>query len=1505
MTYRWILLCRILFSFFAWFLVVSPSLFAAPGPGINQTTWAANEVGREAFIFPASATGPQPTMADFQHGYLYIGAANSVDKQTPGFLSWWDLSNPRNPNMVIRRQAGGNKPHVAAFWEDKMQLRNGRVWDFDDFQQIGTYSGSVGPVWYMGQLPFIYRARNGYGTGSATLEVIRLNSAGTSGSQIGQYDLGSGPGFMVGGVHAIGNLLVCSASQARGVATFDISNPGSPVLLDHMITGNDVYTSMVHGSRVYQGEVNEGIRVYDFADPSDIKLVGFIDMPGSPRYIMFQDGKGYCAPESARIVRFNANSLAIEQTWNMGGGMDFVTPIGNMLVTGGHQGRRRCAIVPSQQAPDTTGPSVGFVSPADGAQFQARTSRVGFTMSDQIDITSLNTSTLIVRPVGSNTPVQGTYSTQMGMINFAPAAPLGNNVDYEVVLPAGGIRDLVGNAIATTFRSTFSTGSGAVQNPSRHWPLDGSPAANEGNGGALVESGNPVYDTDAAVGSHSISLDGTDDLLRVPSLDLGNEFTISLWAKLPSPGETNLQPLFANANAGGTVNGFRVFVNTWQTDNRRILIETANGTDRGNLAAPVGQFELDQWNHVAVTFNRSGGTAQIYYNGTQVASGSIRPDFNRAGQVAVGAMLNGAYPTRGKFDDVRIFGRLLTAAEIAALADAGNEPPVLASITVSDPSPTVGTPVTVTAQASDPDPNDALTYAFSFGDNSPDTPFGSANSVTHTFTRPGRFQVRVRVRDGATEVSGQTFVAVHHPLTALPPTASSQIIHDPGRAKVWCVNPDSDSISRISAAPPFAKELEVPTAKKPRSIALSPNHAELWVACEDKDVIQIFNPVSGALLDTRGLDYGTAPVALAFHPNGSAVYVAARGSRALLELNPASRAVTRSVALPGGPFSVSVSGDGTRILAARLISTDARGEVFEIAPASFTFVRTHGLAIDTTPDTANSGRGLPNYLQTAVITPDGRSAWVPSKKDNIQRGMLRDGQALDHDNTVRTILSRLDLVAQAEDLDTRQDIDNHSLPGEVCFSPLGDLGFLAIQGSRKVLAFDTATGDERSSVATGHAPQSLCLDGANGRLFVLNFLSRSIAVHDVANLIAGAGSEMALLGETAVVASELLSAEVLRGKQIFYDGSDQRMSAEGYISCVSCHLDGGQDGRVWDFTGRGEGLRNTTDLRGRAGTGHGNIHWSGNFDEVQDFELDIVNRFGGTGFIDGAPHASLGAPNAGRSAELDALAAYVGSLGKASVPRSPQRRSDGSLSAAAGAGQRLFFGYDTPGSGQTLNCVSCHGPRSGFTSSTLGNAAGGTIRLHDVGTIKASSGQRLGAGPGSLSGIDTPSLLGLHDAAPYLHDGSATTIAAVFDQFDPAAVVGEPGAAHNLSASGHNLTTAEKNNLLAYLMQLDGGPVPNSDGDAFDDHLELLLHTDPQDAAHFFRLHIQPDPGGVRLSWPAAAGMEYSLEACDSLPGGTWSQLRTVIAFPGVPNISTLETQLDPKRHYRVRPLLP
>ncbi len=95
---------------------------------------------------------------------------------------------------------------------------------------------------------------------------------------------------------------------------------------------------------------------------------------------------------------------------------------------------------------------------------------------------------------------------------------------------------------------------------------------------------------------------------------------------------------------------------------------------------------------------------------------------------------------------------------------------------------------------------------------------------------------------------------------------------------------------------------------------------------------------------------------------------------------------------------------------------------------------------------------------------------------------------------------------------------------------------------------------------------------------------------------------MPAVASLIAVGTERLGATVLLGKQHFYDARDTRLALDRYMSCASCHNDGGSDGRTWDLTGLGEGLRNTVALRGRAGAARASLHWSGNFDEVQDFE---------------------------------------------------------------------------------------------------------------------------------------------------------------------------------------------------------------------------------------------------------------------------------------------------------------
>ncbi|GIX22204.1 MAG: hypothetical protein KatS3mg121_0987 [Gammaproteobacteria bacterium] len=377
----------------------------------------------------------------------------------------------------------------------------------------------------------------------------------------------------------------------------------------------------------------------------------------------------------------------------------------------------------------------------------------------------------------------------------------------------------------------------------------------------------------------------------------------------------------------------------------------------------------------------------------------------------------------------------------------------------------LGQSVTFTAVASDFE-NDPIEYRWNV-DGGANTAWSSDNRLTVGFDTLGVHSVTVQVRDNQGGLSAfSRNVVVVSSTTPSTATQSAPLALDAVGRKVWVVNPDNDTVTAVHADT-LAKIGEYPVCAHPSSVAVD-GHGQVWVACRDADQVQVLDSGTGASVSVLELPYGAQPYGLVVDPAGDHVYVGLAGRGAVTRIDAAARSVGPSVSLGPQVRALAISPDGSRLLATRFISPDDGGQVWEVDLATFTLSRTFTLPLDsTTPDSGNAGRGLPNYLASVAFSPDGGRAIVVGKKDNILRGLARDGNPLTFETTVRNTIATLDMATGSERVDERLDIDNHAQPSAVTFSPLGTHVFIAMQGNNRVVVLDATSGREVGRVDVG------------------------------------------------------------------------------------------------------------------------------------------------------------------------------------------------------------------------------------------------------------------------------------------------------------------------------------------------------------------------------------------------------------------------------------------------------
>jgi hypothetical protein len=318
---------------------------------------------------------------------------------------------------------------------------------------------------------------------------------------------------------------------------------------------------------------------------------------------------------------------------------------------------------------DSTAPSAGTVSYLNGP-YSGTSITVSFTTGT--DAGSGLGTRLLQRAsatlTGTTCGTFGSFTTVSGGTN--PTSPVVDTVAttglcymYRYV-----VSDNVGN-------QHIATNVNVARSPGAFWSL------NEGSGTSAADSsgnsrtailqnaGWTVRGSSPAIGFSGANT--SFGQFAGPAVDTGESHTVAAWVWLNSVGGiqtiaaidgTNVSPFYLQLNGGV----FRF--------DQRTSDSTSAGLVSRTGAAPV----INTWYHVVGVYNKQAGTIQLYVNGISQGTAIAGTSWTAAGSTAIGrARWNAASVDflNGSVDEVRFYGRALSAAEVSTLAANGSVAP--------------------------------------------------------------------------------------------------------------------------------------------------------------------------------------------------------------------------------------------------------------------------------------------------------------------------------------------------------------------------------------------------------------------------------------------------------------------------------------------------------------------------------------------------------------------------------------------------------------------------------------------------------------------------------------------------------------------------------------------------------------------------------------------------------------------------------------------------------------
>ncbi|HSS42857.1 MAG TPA: N,N-dimethylformamidase beta subunit family domain-containing protein [Solirubrobacterales bacterium] len=361
----------------------------------------------------------------------------------------------------------------------------------------------------------------------------------------------------------------------------------------------------------------------------------------------------------------------------------------------------------------------------------------------------------------------GTFETNTGTTSsttFAYATPGTYQVKLRVTDNGG--KQATKEIPVTVSVAGVSSYSDAVKDTPgliHYWRLgetSGTTFADSVGGANATTKGGPTLGVPGGIAADpdlAARFDGVDDTAQAP-LDLSglNTITVEFWLYVDSYTNDDAMTLEHTANFNQNKGGFLIDPNAPQAGGKfGIGIGTPDTRNDAYFERP----SAGQWHHYAIVLDSTApaeteitpyvdGKAVAY---TKAAKGTGSGSFANS-TLNFMSRAGSGYFERGALDDVAIYDRALTAAQIAEHdASFGTNRRPVASFTAT-PSPVLtGVPVTLNgAGSTDPD-GSIVKYEWDLdGNGTYETSTGSTASTTKTFSANGEYTLGLRVTDNLT-----------------------------------------------------------------------------------------------------------------------------------------------------------------------------------------------------------------------------------------------------------------------------------------------------------------------------------------------------------------------------------------------------------------------------------------------------------------------------------------------------------------------------------------------------------------------------------------------------------------------------------------------------------------------------------------------------------------------------------------------------------------------------------